>query len=315
MIPKYGIWGYVLSLITAYLITAFYSIIFSRSFKYIDIKKASFQACREMFKFSVPLVPIILIQWFTNGLSRPMMAETLGMYSLGIFAVANKFAGVIQMLFTIFEISWQSSALEEFGKESYQDFFNKVFRLITSGLLFMLFIAIFSRQIIVRVFTTREYYSASKYIPLLILAIIIHCLGFFTGSNFYVMKKSKLFFFPAMIMGITSLILYQVLIPRFGILGTALSLICSYLISLITSIFLCRKYVKIINVHKYILLFAVCCAAIIVDFNIPLLLVKYGVIFGLFIAFLLINRELKSDVFIAVNAMRAKLMMLWKNKV
>ena len=87
------------------------------------------------------------------------MEACLGLEAIGLFAVANKFPAAISNAFAMFAISWQISVLEEFGKDGYCNFFNRIFRwvifvMVIGGCI----ISIFSYEII-GIFADPKYYS------------------------------------------------------------------------------------------------------------------------------------------------------------
>ncbi|MDR2407102.1 MAG: oligosaccharide flippase family protein [Bacteroidales bacterium] len=72
IIPKQGVFGYVLALILANVLAAAYSAVFSGAFKYLVVKTVKRNICLEMLKYSVPLVPIrSLIRWWMNSILSP----------------------------------------------------------------------------------------------------------------------------------------------------------------------------------------------------------------------------------------------------
>jgi O-antigen/teichoic acid export membrane protein len=164
-VPKWGVFGFVFALIFANLSATIYSFLFSGAFRYLAISTIRKTTCIEMLKYSIPLIPNAIMWWLVGALNRPLMENYLGMKSIGIFAVANKFPGILTMVFSVFAISWQISVLEEFGKEGYSTFFNKIFRLLIVGLMFCFFVISISGKCFVSVFTTEEFYEAWKYIP------------------------------------------------------------------------------------------------------------------------------------------------------
>lgn len=78
----------------------------------------------------MPLVPNNIMWWLVSALNRPVMEIYLGMEAIGLFAVANKFPSVFSSVFAMFAVSWQISVMEEYGKDGYSQFFNKVFRIV-----------------------------------------------------------------------------------------------------------------------------------------------------------------------------------------
>lgn len=143
LIPLKGVVGYVLSLILANLFTGVYSFFFSGSYKYCSPGSVNNEYCREMLQYSVPLIPNGVMWWLVNALNRPIMETYVGLHGIGLFAVANKFPGIIAMIFTIFVSSWQISVLEEYGKDGYASFYNKIFRGVLLILLVLLVIVTF----------------------------------------------------------------------------------------------------------------------------------------------------------------------------
>ena len=130
-IPRYSVYGYVLSIDVAYALGALYSLIASGAFHYMSLKSISFVKCKEMLKYSIPLIPNGIMWWLVGALNRPLLEANVGLYGIGLFAVANKISGVVTMLFTMFSVSWQISVIEEYKKEGFQHFYNKVFRIVS----------------------------------------------------------------------------------------------------------------------------------------------------------------------------------------
>ena len=102
--------------------------------------------------------------WLVNALNRPIMETYVGLHGIGLFAVANKFPGIIAMIFTIFVSSWQISVLEEYGKDGYASFYNKIFRGVLLILLVLLVIVTFISKWLVSFFTSSDYLDAWIYI-------------------------------------------------------------------------------------------------------------------------------------------------------
>jgi O-antigen/teichoic acid export membrane protein len=295
IIPTWGIYGYVVALILANLLAAVYSFLFSGSFKYFVTTTIRKTTCMEMLKYSIPLIPNVIMWWLVNTLNRPLMESYLGMYAVGIFAVANRFPGILSIFFNVFIVSWQISVLEEFGKEGYQAFFNKVFRLLVVSLMFCFFILAITSKFFVSVFTTENFYEAWKYIPILLIGVIFLSISSFAGSNFSATRESKYFFYSS-IWGAASAILFNLIfIPKFGIMGAAISVSASFAIMAVARIKYGWKYVKIQNIMRYILMLIIGLFSIISILNIQQSLIKYCTLTGMFFLFLAVNYDLKKD--------------------
>ena len=134
-IPRLGVVGFVLSLVLANWVTTAYSLFCSTAYRFISLPAISWERCREMLKYSIPLIPNGIMWWLVSALNRPIMEANLGMHAIGIFAVANKFPAILTMIFAVFSTSWQISVIEEYEKDGYSHFFNSVFRIV---ILFMI---------------------------------------------------------------------------------------------------------------------------------------------------------------------------------
>jgi O-antigen/teichoic acid export membrane protein len=278
LIPYWGVYGYVSAIILSQLASTIYTLIAAHEYNYISLQSVRKEPMRELLSYSVPLVPNSVMWWLINGINRPLMENKLGLVAIGIYAVASRISGVINSISSIFGIAWSNSVLDEYGKEGFDRFYNNYFRLMTT-LYFIgcIFLVIFSEPII-HIFTTPEYYSASKYIPLLALGLCFSSMSGSIGSIFSAVKKSKYFFYSSLWGGVTSLTSLIVLMPLYGLYGVALSLSLSFLSIMIARWIYASNYVRIFAPYYYIFLLF----AFFIVYSSELLLAgvfKYGVEF------------------------------------
>ena len=113
LIPGWGVKGYVYSLFLANMFTSLFSFLLSGSYRYFSMKGLQWERVRELLVYSIPLIPNAIMWWMVSALNRPIMEAYLGFSDIGIFAVANKFPGIITMVFSVFAVSWNISVLEE----------------------------------------------------------------------------------------------------------------------------------------------------------------------------------------------------------
>ncbi|GHU76609.1 hypothetical protein FACS189461_4370 [Spirochaetia bacterium] len=250
----------------------------------------------EMLRYSVPLIPNSIMWWVVGALNRPLMENYLGMYAVGIFGVANKFSGVLSMLFYMFSMSWQISVLEEFGKEGYGHFFNRMFRLVITGLLLLFFVITISSKFLIHIFTTEEFFEAWIYVPVLTLGVVFSGISGFVGCNFSATRESKYLFYSSIWGAITAIFCNILLIPKFGILGAAISVPISFAVMAVSRILYTWRYVKIKNIMRYVVMLAIGILMIIAVLYIKNTGLKSILIISLFIVFIGINYGLKEDV-------------------
>jgi O-antigen/teichoic acid export membrane protein len=301
LIPRFGVFGYVSALIMANVTASLYSLLFSGAFRYFSFRSIEKNICIEMVKYSFPLIPNTVMWWLIGAFNRPLMEYYLGMHAIGIFGVANKFSGILSALSSIFFQSWTISVVEEFGKEGYSYFFNKMFRLIVTILILIFFIITISSKLIVNIFTGPNFHEAWRYIPILTLGVIFSSISGLIGSNFAGAKKSKYFFYSSIWVIVSLLFFNFLLIPRFGIFGAATAVVLSFILVTVSRIFYAWQYVKISNISHYIIMLLLGIVMIFIMLyiqNTGLKILGIVLLFGLFF---LVNYELKDEVIKLIN--------------
>lgn len=289
MIPQFGVAGYVWSIILANIVAGLYSFFASSSYKFFSFKNYDKSFLKTMLKYSIPLIPNGVMWWLVNALNRPLMEHHLGMHDIGIFAIANKFPGILSMVFAVFTTSWQISVLEEFGKDGFVKFYNNVFKLVFLVLIIILISITFCSKLIVSVFASEDFFDAWQYVPFLTLGVLFANVSGFAGSVFSATKESKYFFYSSLWGAISAIVLNFILIPLYGIMGACLSVIVSFFVMAISRFIYSWKYLKISNVMFYFSLIAIMISEIImfveeVNFLfllIPLMLIVIAVFFGI----------------------------------
>ena len=221
--------------------------------KFIGKKYLSKELAKTMLKFSLPLIPTI-VMWAIPSLSdrlfiRYMTSEraALGAGPAGLYAVANKIPNLISMVSTIFFQAWNMSAITENESDDRSIFYEKVYSAYEA----MLFIAsafliLFAKpvsSIIANSSTYSEYGTVYVYTPVLIISVIFTCLNQFLGSVYSATKHTKNSFWTALIACCVNLFMNFMLIPEWGIQGASVATFLSYYICFWVRMIDARYYV------------------------------------------------------------------------
>jgi O-antigen/teichoic acid export membrane protein len=256
LIPVMGVRGYILAMIYSNLFTAAYSFLFSKSYSYISVKSVSYDKIYEVLKYSIPLIPNSIMWWLVSALNRPVMEYNLDYSAIGKYAVASRFPSVVVMVFTVFSVAWNISVFEEYGKDGYEVFYKKTFRILFVSMVLTASAFIVSSELIITIFTAPEFHDAWKYMVLLIIGSVISCMSSFFGSNFSVVKQSKYFFYSSVWGAMSAVALNFLLIPPLGLWGASISMLMSFVVMMVSRYIYSLKYVKsnlMYYVGKYIL--------------------------------------------------------------
>lgn len=258
LIPKYGLEGFFTAQIFSLLIAAGYSLIRSGSYKYFSKNSINVNRYYEMIRYSVPLIPNAIMWWLVASLNRPLMEQYIGIYAIGIFAVANKIPSLINVLFSVFMVSWQISVIEEFKKVDFEKFYNKVLKSVFTFLAaFVIILSVFGRPLI-QFIIDPKFTAAYKYIPILCFSVLFSSISSFVGANFLASRKSKYFFYSSVFGAVIALIFNFLLIPLFDLYGVVFAILLSHFAMMFSRVIYSWKVVKISNILYYILMLSIC---------------------------------------------------------
>lgn len=265
LIPQYGLEGFFIAQILSFFISALYTFIHSKSYQYFSFEVLNFEKYRQMITYSIPLIPNAIMWWLVASLNRPLMEEYLGMHAIGLFAVAYKFPSLINVLFSVFMVSWQISVIEEYQKESYEKFYNQILKLVFSILVFCVIMLSVLGKTLIGFVADIKFFAAWQYIPILSLSSLFAAVSGFVGTNFSATRESKYYFYSSVWGALIAVIFNIILIPIWGLYGAVTAIVLSHLIMAITRIKYSWKIVKISNVYFYLLMLIISFTVVLVS--------------------------------------------------
>lgn len=291
LIPKYGLDGFFIAQIFSYFISAFYALIHSKAYRYFSLKYVNFDKYREMARYSIPLIPNAIMWWLVGSLNRPIMEEYLGMHAIGLFAVAYKFPSLINVLFSVFMVSWQISVIEEYQKENYEEFYNKILRIVFAILAFCVIMLSILGKYLNGFIADEKFYDAWLYIPILSLSSLFSAISGFVGTNFSATRESKYYFYSSVWGAAIAIVFNLILIPIFGLYGAVVAIVLSHLVMVLSRIKYSWKIVKIQDIYFYILILIICLIVVLVSSFIQNSIIILGTLIISVILFTLIIRK------------------------
>lgn len=295
LIPKYGVFGFVLSKILSLFIASVYTLVHSKSYRYFSLKCSRKEIVIEMLKYSIPLIPNGIMWLLVSAVNRPILEKYHGLYEVGLFALGSKFSSLLIVIISVFMLSWQISALEEFGEKGYKEFYNKVLSSVLFLLVFLSCgITIFSRNI-VSLTVSEKFIEAWRLIPILTFSVLFSFVSSFVGVNFSAVKKSKYYFYSSLYGAITSIIMNVFLTPKFGFYGAAISVLGSYIVMAISRIIYSWKYVEISKIERYVFMLLINASLIFIVLHVESMNLKFISSSILIVVLLVINKHLISN--------------------
>lgn len=244
LIPEYGLGGYIMSLVLSNVVVSLFSFVFSGSYNYVSIRKFDLSKLKELLKYSIPLVPNTIMWWLVNGFNRPMMESQLGLTALGLYAVAMKFPNIITSVSDVFMNAFSISMIEEYGKSTFSNFFNTIFKFVYVIMVVgAIIISIFSKYIIT-IFASENFEGAWIIMPFLTLSSVFACASSIVGGIFVAKKQSKYYFYSSIYGAVSSVIMTIILMNLLGVIGCAIASGLSFLIMLLVRFYYARNDIK-----------------------------------------------------------------------
>lgn len=220
---KFGLNGYLYSLIISALITTIFLFINNKLYTYISLNKKSWSNTKDLLIYSIPMIPNSFAWWLTNDANKLIILAFVGPSANGIFAIANKIPTMVTTIFGMFSNAWQMTAVKEKEKSYTTELYSLTFNLMFGGILIINAIVVVLIQWFMGFYVSDKFYNAWKLVPILLMTSFFSNMSAFFGTTYLVAKKTK-GLFTTTIWGTTiNIALSFVLVPLIGINGAAIS--------------------------------------------------------------------------------------------
>ena len=237
--------GMIISMALANFICSLYLFIRLKLYSKINFKIVDFKQIKEMYKYSLPLIPNGISWWIINVSDRSIISFILGASANGLYAISNKFPTIISSLTGVFNLSWSESAALHINSSDRDEFFsditNTVLRLFMALGVGMLACMPFVFPILI----DAKYNDAYNYIPFLVLGTVFN-VAICLYSQVYLAKKlSKQVASTAIVGAIINILINVIFIKQIGLYAAAISTMISYFVMMVYRHFDLKKYVNI----------------------------------------------------------------------
>lgn len=285
-----GISGYVLAIIASDFMSIVFLFVANRLWDNLHFHKVNKKTKIDMLKYSVPLMPTIILWWIINVSDRYMVTGFVGSAENGLYTAASKIPNFVTMFSSIFIDAWQLSAVDEYDSEDKAEFFTKVFRVYSGGIFAVSSALILGCQLITKILVKPRYFESWKFVPVLIIATTLSCLVNFLASVYMAEKKSVMAMVTAMTGAVMNIVLNLVLIPTIGAIGAAIATVASFAVVFIFRGANTKKYINIkFNAPVLIAEVAILAIQCVVMITLKSGVLMYGIECALVAAMLLVN--------------------------
>ena len=237
--------GMIISMALANFICAFYLFIRLKLYSKIDFKLVNHKLLKEMYKYSIPLVPNGISWWIVNVSDRSIISFVLGASFNGLYAISNKFPTIISSLTGIFNLSWSESASLHINSPDRDEFFSDIANTIMKLFTCLGVGMIACMPFVFPIMINPKYRDAYYYIPPLVLGTVFN-VAICLYSQIYLAKKMSKQVATTTIMGaVINIVINVIFIKWIGLYAAAISTAISYFVMVVYRHIDLKKYVRI----------------------------------------------------------------------
>lgn len=231
----------------SYIITfIIYFVINNKSFL---IKIPEKKLLSGMLRFGIPLMPVVLFFWIISSLGRIILTNYWGIEYTGIYAAAGKIAMISQLIYSAFTNGWQYFAFSTMKDNDFIVLISKIFEYLLGIIAFATILLILILKPVYNIILPEIYQAGITVVPILFVAPLILMLRQTIGMHFQVKKKSLYGTLTIGFGALIALILYLLLIPKYGMIGVAVASVSGYLASLLLTIVILKK-MKLLTLRR-----------------------------------------------------------------
>jgi len=201
---------------------------------------------REMIAYGLPMIPGALSLYILNFADRYLLPRYSSLSELGIYSLGYRFGMVVGPLVTepfmaiwipkMFEIAKRPDATTIYA--NMLTYFLLVETFIGLGIAVLI-------QDVLGFMSAPEFHSAYQVVPIIVLAYVLWGLSYHVRVGIMLAKRTK---YIAYIMGagaLCNVVLNLLLIPRMGSWGAALATLAAYLLVLVLTYFVSRRFLSV----------------------------------------------------------------------
>lgn len=250
---RIGLTGYFLSMIIAGAISSIYMLFVSKCYRDFILFKFDKKTCKEMLKYSIPMIPTTIAWWVNASADKYMILGLIGVGANGLYGVAHKIPTVFSTFSNLFSQAWRISAISSFDDEDKQAYYQKVYKIYSLICIYGCTCIIFASELLAKLLFKADYYMAWTFVPPLILAALFEAYAGFFASIYAAAKRTTFLSVSTGIGAVLNIFLNYIFIKQLGALGAPIATMASFAIVWLIRLKVMQSFIPIkINIGQTI---------------------------------------------------------------
>ena len=226
VILQLGVNGFLIASVAWYLFNIILLIVCNRKEIFAEkiLPNSLTQMQKEMLQFSVPTIFSGLSWWVISSSDRYFVSGFCGTSENGLYSVAYKIPTILQAIDNVFYQAWIYTLYDSYKTKEGQEYIIKVYDIYNFLFCFVGSVLIIITCPLARLLYAKEFYAAWRYVPCLVISIVLSSAGGLTGYFLSIYKKTKSTMIISIVAALTNIILNYLLIKVTGdALGAAIA--------------------------------------------------------------------------------------------
>ena len=202
------------------------------------------QGTKEIFKFSIPVMPTTLMVWIDNSVAKFIYSYFGDYMAIGTFSIATSVANIFSIVPAAFTTYWSSFIYKNY--KTNQNFIKKVHDYIVFSCL-LLFLLFFIFQDVIYFFVGGDYKVTKSFFLLVMLNPVQSLICETTSYGIMFEKKTKFNLYISIIALVANVIITFISYRIFGEIGAAFGVAMSAIIQLILKTLIGQYYYKTVS--------------------------------------------------------------------
>ncbi|MBQ7691836.1 MAG: polysaccharide biosynthesis protein [Muribaculaceae bacterium] len=199
-------------------------------------------AARELLRYTVPLIPAMLIWWMLSFGDRWVVRWVAGPDANGVYAVAARLTGVVYTFTVIIQQAWQETAILQYRSDDRDSFFSQIF----AAFIYLECLVVMVYVVLLRLnygWLIDSHYAASvAYLFPLAVGAAIYSTANFLEMGYQCACDTRRLLLASIATGVVYVALNVALAPLWGVWGVIASSIGAFLFLAVWRLVDTRRY-------------------------------------------------------------------------
>jgi len=206
----------------------------------VDLKAVHRPQLTALYRYCWPESIGTIFNWLLSSVNRLIIVAVLGYTANGIYAISNKFLGILNVFMTAFILSFQEIIFSA-GPENIERAGNTMLRKFSQLSGIAVAMILIGTSIVYPLFIAGDYREGYILIPLFYFYFLMSGITWILSSIVAATKKTQIILFEKMIIGIINFVLMALLIRPMGLSSSPVSLFAAETIGIVAFKILLKK--------------------------------------------------------------------------